>query len=219
MRFTLILVLLLIQGCSNAVGSIEQTDIKHLVSDEKKLDINKIPVRCRPYIDKFLLTNNPIREAALTEQESGCNQFAESPYAKGLRQFTDDTGEWLSVTLCKHLGPYDPFNADWSLECGFIYITYLQKNNSFGSYCLNRIIAEQEYNGGAWVIWEYTYAGSLSAARKICGVKLIPDHRGRLRKRNVKWACPENYEYPEHITRRGNKYLNLGGNLCNQVIN
>lgn len=148
---------------------------------------------------------------AQTEQESGCNPLAESSFAKGIRQFTDQTGEWMSLTHCKHLGDYDPFNAEWSIECGLIYMEVLESNNRYGSYCFNRVVAEAEYNGGAWVVWELQEVGnqSLAAAKAICGKQKLSNGR-----RRSEWACKENYEYPEHISRRQLKYLSLGGKTC-----
>jgi len=174
--------------------------------------LDKIPSRCVPYVRYFINSSNPSREMAQTEQESGCNPMAESPFAKGLRQFTDRTGEWMSITHCKHLGDYAPFNERWSIECGLIYMQVLEANNDFGDYCFNRTVAEAEYNGGAWVIWELKAVdnSSLDDAQQICGkIKL---HNGRKR---AGWACKENYEYPEHITRRQPNYLSLGGRVCN----
>jgi len=59
--------------------------------------------------DKYLkvltkISRNPSREAALTEQESAWRVTARSPYAKGLRQFTDNTGKYVAKTICKDLG-------------------------------------------------------------------------------------------------------------------
>lgn len=169
-----------------------------------------IPTRCKPYVSYFTESSNPSREMAQTEQESGCNPFAQSPYAKGLRQFTDRTGEWMSLTHCKHLGDYDPFNVNWSIKCGLVYMELLESNNDFGDYCFNRQVAEAEYNGGAWVIWElkHTNNESLSKAQAVCGTKL---YNGRKR---ANWACKENYEYPEHITRRQSNYVTIGGQQC-----
>lgn len=159
----------------------------------------------------FVGSSNPSREMAQTEQESGCNPMAESPFAKGLRQFTDQTGEWMSVTHCKHLGDYDPFNPEWSIKCGLIYMELLESNNNYGSYCFNRKVAEAEYNGGAWVVWELRAVNntSLAAAKSVCGAQ--PLHNGRKR---AGWACRENYDYFDHITRRQSKYDALGGRTC-----
>lgn len=166
---------------------------------------------CIQYIPFVIESNNPSRELALTEQESSCNPFAESPYAKGLRQFTDSTGEWLSLTHCKHLGPFDPYNPEWSMRCGIIYSELLQSDNDFGDYCTNRYIAEMEYNGGHWVIWEleFTNSNSVDDAENVCGKVELRNGRKR-----SEWACDENYNYPKHISRRQPKYEILGGVIC-----
>ena len=158
-----------------------------------------------------LISANPSREAALTEQESSWNQFAESPFGGlGLRQILRTTGDWLAVTICRDLGPFDPFDPAWSLKCGVRYAEHLQKNNHFGNACTNRRVAEQEYNGGAWVIWELKKArsGRLKDAEAVCGTKLL---NGRKRSRR---SCMENYSYPKHIDRRQRKYAAMGGLLC-----
>lgn len=186
-----------------------------LVIAEVTVDITdstkNIPLRCQPYISYFLDSSNPSREMAQTEQESSCDPLAESPFAKGLRQFTDQTGEWMSLTHCKHLGDYDPFNPEWSIKCGLVYMELLESNNKFGDYCFNRFVAEAEYNGGAWVIWELDEVGntSLSAARAVCGKDKLKNGR-----RRAEWACEENYDYPKHISRRQSKYFSLGGTIC-----
>ena len=168
---------------------------------------------------------NPSREAALTEQESSWDIFAESPFAQGLRQTTEDTGEWLSMTICRDLGPYEPFMPEWSIKCGIRYSEWLQRNNEFNrvptnpgdihhgafDYCNNRRIAEQEYNGGAWVVWELRTAktNELALAETVCGTVL---DNGR--KRHAR-SCRENYEYPRRIDARQVKYYReLGGRLC-----
>ena len=144
-------------------------------------DFDKIPRQCVPYIHYTLDSSNPSREMAQTEQESSCNPIAESAFAKGIRQFTDQTGEWMSLTHCKHLGDYDPFNVEWSMKCGIIYMEVLESNNDYGSYCFNRKVAEAEYNGGAWVVWELGSIGnkSLREAERICGVNNLPNNRKR----------------------------------------
>ena len=124
-------------------------------------DSSNIPKKARPYVGLLItISRNASREAALTEQESAWDIFAKSPYAKGLRQFTPATGKWMARTHCKHLGSYQPYNANWSLRCGVIYSELLQKNNEYkGGYCFNRKVAEQEYNGGGWVVKELREAG------------------------------------------------------------
>jgi membrane-bound lytic murein transglycosylase MltF len=168
-----------------------------------------IPERAKPYIKHFDGAKNLSRELAQTEQESSWNPNAQSPYAKGLRQFTDSTGQWMARTKCKHLGSYQPFNAEWSIRCGVIYQESLQQTK-YGDYCNNRKVAEQMYNGGYWVKWELEKAESsnLADAEKACYSKLL---NGRQRK---DWACKENYSYPRHISERQKKYQSMGGEMC-----
>ncbi len=163
------------------------------------------------YFDRLTeWSDNPSREAALTMQESAWRPFAESPWARGLRQTTKDTEDWLEWHICKDLGPADPWDPDWSLECGIRYVEHLQTER-FGDYCGNRHVAEQRYNGGYWVVWELDTAGStsLADARRVCGTTL---HNGRRRHER---SCVENYEYPERIDRHQAKYATvLPGVLC-----
>lgn len=171
----------------------------------------KIPSHCVPYVHYVMDSSNPSREMAQTEQESSCNPIAESAFAKGIRQFTDQTGEWMSLTHCKHLGDYDPFNVEWSMKCGLIYMEVLESDNDFGDYCFNRKVAEAEYNGGAWIVWELDAVDntSLDDAQNICGIITLPNKRKR-----ALWACDENYSYVNHITKRQLNYMVLGGKYC-----
>ena len=140
------------------------------------------------------------------EQESSCNPNAQSPYAKGLMQFTDSTGEWAALTICRRLGKYDPFNPRWSISCGILYKQHLRKDTQdklpLSSYCKVEAVTEQRYNGGSWVLQEIKRADStdLTKARATC--------------RRAKWACKENYEYPTYINKRQPKYAPLGGTVC-----
>lgn len=183
------------------------------------IDYSLFPRACQPYLPLIVeISKNPSREAALTEQESSCNPSAKSKYAEGLRQFTPETGKWLSRTKCKHLGSYQPYNEEWSLRCGVIYSESkedqvlaakpFEKLNP--SYCEVRTVAEMLYNGGYWVIWEMITASTvdIKTAENFCGKVL---HNGRKRS---KWSCDENYKYPEHISQRQSKYLTLGGEYC-----
>ena len=160
-----------------------------------------------PLIQEY--AQNPSREAALTEQESSWQIFAESPFAKGLRQFTDDTADWLEMGMCSHLGPADLFDPIWSLKCGIIYAEYLEREK-FGPYCNTRKVAEMRYNGGYWIVWELREANStrIRDAEKHCGTRLSNG-----RKRGYR-SCIENYSYPEKIAERQEKFLFLGGRKC-----
>jgi soluble lytic murein transglycosylase-like protein len=172
------------------------------------IPIEDIPQAAKPYV-KYFDAENLSRELAQTEQESAWNPNAQSPYAKGLRQFTDSTGQWMARTKCRHLGSYQPFNPEWSIRCGVIYQESLQQTQ-YGDYCNNRKVAEQIYNGGYWVKWELKTANSidLKDAEQACYSTL---YNGKQRK---DWACKENYEYPERISKRQIKYKALGGQIC-----
>lgn len=166
-----------------------------------------LALACIPFLVPAMdIAENPSREIAQTHQESLCNPLARSPYAKGLRQFTDSTGKWASKTFCRKLGKYRPYNAAWSMECGIIYQEWLmnrtKKKFPLADYCTNRKIAEQRYNGGGWILKEIRKADSLDMVevRKQCT--------------RAKWACKENYEYPVRISNRQTHYAFIGGELC-----
>jgi len=210
MRALYIAALLLLAGCNEPVRA------EILVPSSIKVPTGNWPDACQPLVPYYLKAKNPSREAALTEQESGCNQFAQSPYAKGYRQFTDSTGKWLAGTHCSHLGSYQPWSREWQMKCGIIYSELKESNNSYSGqhgnteYCTNRKVGEMEYNGGHWVIWELAYSsGDLVKAREICGIMLLKNGRKR-----AMWACKENYAYSEHISKRQPKYKDLGGEIC-----
>jgi len=150
---------------------------------------------------------NPSREMAQTEQESSWNPFVVSPFASGLRQFTEKTGEWLSRTHCRTLGPFRPLNAEWSLKCGIIYQEWLeQRAPTTGCYCDTRKNAERAYNGGlGWINRESKLAFTNSAQDLI---------EQCLNTGRAGWACRENTGYPQHISIRQTKYLFYGGQRC-----
>jgi hypothetical protein len=177
-----------------------------LISNVLEPDYSSFPKRHRKYL-KFLVkkSSNASRESAQTKQESNWKVRARSPYAKGLRQFTDATGKWMSRTQCRKLGSYRPYDPYWSLECGVIYMNYLERKVERKldklSYCKKRRIAEQMYNGGSWVLRELKRSkGTLEDARRNC-----------LR---ASWACKENYEYPIRIDQHQTTYKPLGGTIC-----
>ncbi len=154
------------------------------------------------YLEVLASANNPSREAALTKQESAWRVRAKSPYAKGLRQFTDKTGRWAARTICKEFGSYRPYDGVWSLRCGIKYIQWLEAKKLTSNYCLNRYLAEQRYNGGAWVLRELALVETktLEKAQEKC-----------LR---TKSNCKENYSYPIKISNKQTFYLKLGGQYC-----
>ena len=160
------------------------------------------------YIDIIIsVANNPSREIAQTEVESGFIRTAESPFAKGLRQFTDRTGEWAARTMCRHLGSYKPFNPTWSLKCGIVYQEWLEARvPTTGCYCDTRENAERAYNGGmGWINKESRIAES----NRPEDLMAVCEDTGR-----AGWACRENTTYPTKISIRATKYAIYGGELC-----
>ena len=164
----------------------------------------------KPYEAYLSILNeakNPSREAAQTQQESAWNPKARSPYAKGLRQFTDKTGWWASRTFCADLGAYRPYNPTWSLKCGIRYMEKLERQVTRiypkAQPCWVRKVAEQMYNGGGWILKELKRSKStdLNEARRVCS--------------RASWACKENYEYPKRISKIQNKdFSHLRGIKC-----
>lgn len=185
-------------------------------SELPKDNNSSIPERAKPYIKYIRNSNNPSREGALSEQESNWNCRARSPYAKGCRQFTDSTGRWASKTFCRDLGSYRPYDPAWAFPCGIRYVERLQSNNKYdGGYCFNRLVAEKEYNGGGWILKEIRKAissvGTTTFNSKTSKQKFKLTRTFCVRAR---WACKENYEYPERISRKQPKYKSLGGKQC-----
>ena len=153
------------------------------------------------------VSNNPAREIAQTEVESGFNPFAKSPYASGLRQFTKTTGEWASRTMCRSLGPYQEYGAEWQIRCGVIYQQWLEKKApTTGCYCDTRQNAERAYNGGmGWINKE----SRIALSNKTEDLVAVCGDTGR-----AGWACKENTSYHVKISTRATKYAIYGGELC-----
>ena len=157
------------------------------------------------------VARNPMSEMAQTEQESSWNRFAESPWARGLRQTTPDTEDWLEWHICVDLGPADPWDPAWSLECGIIYQEWLEDQFDTNDYCLDRYLGLRAYNGGrTWILREYSVAETYDrgALEAVCGV---PDANGRSRSER---SCRENVQYPVSIARREPRYSDYGGRIC-----
>lgn len=157
------------------------------------------------------VAKNPSRESALTLQESSWRLLAESPWARGLRQTTKDTEDWLEIKLCFDLGPSDPWNWKWSLECGIRYSEYLEDRFNSDSYCLNRFYGERAYNSGlGWQLWEIRTARTMDidAVNAVCGTRL---YNGR--KRSMR-SCEENHGYTIKIDGYQPQYSELGGRMC-----
>lgn len=86
--------------------------------------------------------------AAQLQQESGFNPNAQSLYAIGLAQFTPGTAKWLP-TVCPHLGEFDPWNADQSIQAAACYDKWLHRNvRDAASECDRIAFMLSDYNGG-----------------------------------------------------------------------
>ena len=172
-------------------------------------DVPKACLQYRELIEKF--ADCPARRASLMEQESSCNQYATSPYADGLWQLTPGTCDDLAASMCRDLGPCQPFNTEWSTQCA----TRKLEKETNGDYSQSGIrTGEMRYNGGYWVVWEMEtakragLAPTIDNAQSFCGEML---YNGR--QRNKK-HCAENYEYYKHIERRLVKYEDYAKGKC-----
>lgn len=87
------------------------------------------------------------RMAAQIHQESRWNPSAQSPFARGLSQFTASTATWLPG-VCPDVGAPDPWNADWSIRAIACYDRYLYVHLDGASECERWAFTLSAYNGG-----------------------------------------------------------------------
>lgn len=88
------------------------------------------------------------RFAAQLHQESRWRHDAQSPVsAQGMAQFMPTTAQWIS-TVCRDLGPPDPWSPDWSMRAQACYMRWLVDRNAGATRCDRWAFAFADYNGG-----------------------------------------------------------------------
>lgn len=88
------------------------------------------------------------RLAAQLHQESRWKHDAQSPVsAQGLAQFMPATAQWIG-TICRDLGPPDPWNPDWAMRAQACYMRWLVDRNTGATRCDRWAFAFSDYNGG-----------------------------------------------------------------------
>ena len=134
--------------------------------------------------------------AAQLQQESGFNPKAQSPYAIGLAQFTPSTAKWLP-TICPHLGEFDPWSADQSIQAAACYDAWLHRNiKQSASACDRLAFMLADYNGGT----KWRQRDQALAAKAGRDATAWFDEVETLRSRGVA-AHKENRDYVRRILR------------------
>lgn len=163
-----------------------------------------VPERCRAYQRQITAQAHTVfgpaapvaTLAADIEQESACNPRAQSPYAKGLAQFTDSTAADMARRYPTELGPADPFNPSWSIAAQALYLRDLTRQNAGRTECDTWAFGLAAYNGGAgWLIRDRAAARAQGVPSDVWfgAVELTPDRR------RAQWAITENRGYPRRI--------------------
>lgn len=99
------------------------------------------------------------RIAAQIHAESTWRAEAESPYAQGLAQFVPATAEWVG-TVCKGVGPADPWNPHWSIRAAVCFDRWLwERATDAATDCDRWAFVLADYNGGrGWRLREQRLA-------------------------------------------------------------
>lgn len=137
---------------------------------------------------------------AQIHQESLWRPDAQSPYAKGLTQFTPPTSEWIAEKFKADLWPADPWDPYWSIRAMVLYDRWIyQRIRGAASQCDAWAMTLAAYNGGL---------GWIHRDRKLCRLADHTDgdcHEGRWFghverfSQRAPWAFRENRGYPRRI--------------------
>lgn len=132
--------------------------------------------------------------AGQIHQESAWKETAQSPYAKGLAQFTDSTAAWISKLYPNELGSNQPFSPSWALRALVRYDRLLWGNVKAATGCDRWAMTLSAYNGGSgWLRRDQRLAASdgKDPTRWWGHVELYSNRAG--------WAFDENRGYPRRI--------------------
>jgi len=136
--------------------------------------------------------------AGQIHQESGWNPSAQSPYARGLAQFTPATADWIGKTYSDYVGKGNPFEPQWALRALVQYDKHLWNAVTADTDCDRMAFTLSGYNGGAgWVTRDKKKAkeAGLDDGRWFDHVETI--NAGR-----AQWAFKENRDYPRKILHK-----------------
>ena len=140
--------------------------------------------------------------AGQIHQESGWNPSAQSPYARGLAQFTPATAEWIGKAYSDYVGKGNPFEPQWALRALVQYDKHLWNSVTADTDCDRMAFTLSGYNGGAgWVVRDKKKAkeAGLDDGRWFDHVETV--NAGR-----AQWAFKENRDYPRKILNK-HQYL------------
>lgn len=136
--------------------------------------------------------------AGQIHQESGWNPSAQSPYARGLTQFTPATAEWISKLYADYVGAGNPFEPQWALRALVQYNKHLWDPIKADTDCDRMAFTLSAYNGGAgWITRDKKKAkeAGLNDRRWFDHVETV--NAGR-----AQWAFKENRDYPRKILNK-----------------
>ena len=148
-------------------------------------------------------------------KESSCNAKAQSPYAKGLTQFTDSTADWIS-TMYSDLKPANVWNPGWALRAMVRYDMRLYRDMDFEGRCDRMAAALSAYNGGGgWVRRDARLAKAAGDNPRLWWGH-VEKHTNR-----ADWARRENRDYPRRILLEYQAMFRHWGNgdlVCGEMV-
>jgi soluble lytic murein transglycosylase-like protein len=133
--------------------------------------------------------------ASQVAQESGFNPKAQSPYAKGIAQFTSATALWIGEAYPDELGDVDVFNPAWGLRALARLDKHWHERATFAANECSRFgFVLSAYNGGGgW--WPRDRA---LAAKRGADTRRWFNHVEKHSPRAA-WAFKENRDYVKRI--------------------
>lgn len=141
---------------------------------------------------------------AQIHQESSWRPDAQSPYARGIAQFTPDTEEWIEQLDpgLRQIGG-GAFNPRWGIRALVYYDRWLWERIEARNEVERWAFVLRSYNGGkSWLDRERRAAAAAGFSTD-CNYDAVELFCGRTDpqtgKRRAAWACKENLDYPRRI--------------------